>query len=155
MGNACSNHLGIPPAKGPNAVGCTDFMMDHTAQVRAASTRGCCKLFTTCHSASGWKVLCEADPCGPPGRGHASGTSVQFILCCLSCVCVCEQGTFFRLYYPCQHTETAEKPDWVPCVEYYNGLADFMKINRTLSEKIFNYLFGNSTTVVLNNTQVF
>lgn len=74
----------------------------------------------------------------------------------LVCVCVsCEQGTFFRLYYPCQHTETAEKPDWVPCVEYYNGLADFMKINRTLSEKIFNYLFGNSTTVVLNNTQVF
>ena len=35
MGNACSNHLGIPPAKGPNAVGCTDFMMDHTAQVPA------------------------------------------------------------------------------------------------------------------------
>lgn len=34
MGNACSNHLGIPPAKGPNAVGCTDFMMDHTAQVK-------------------------------------------------------------------------------------------------------------------------
>lgn len=33
MGNTCSNHLGIPPAKGPNAVGCTDFMMDHTAQV--------------------------------------------------------------------------------------------------------------------------
>uniref|UniRef100_A0A671VMD1 Platelet-activating factor acetylhydrolase n=1 Tax=Sparus aurata TaxID=8175 RepID=A0A671VMD1_SPAAU len=84
MGNACSNHLGIPPAKGPYAVGCTDFMMDHTAQ-----------------------------------------------------------GSFFRLYYPCQETEKAEKPDWVPCKEYFNGLADFMKINRTLSEKIFNYLFGS------------
>ncbi|XP_036942072.1 platelet-activating factor acetylhydrolase isoform X1 [Acanthopagrus latus] len=84
MGNACSNHLGIPPAKGPNAVGCTDFMMDHTAQ-----------------------------------------------------------GSFFRLYYPCQETEKAEKPDWVPCKEYFNGLADFMKINRTLSERIFNYLFGS------------
>ncbi|XP_041814409.1 platelet-activating factor acetylhydrolase isoform X1 [Chelmon rostratus] len=84
MGNACSNHLGIPPAKGPNAVGCTDFMMDHTAQ-----------------------------------------------------------GSFFRLYYPCQETEKAEKPDWVPCREYFNGLADFMKINRTLSERIFNYLFGS------------
>lgn len=34
MGNTCSNHLGIPPAKGPNAVGCTDFMMDHTVKVR-------------------------------------------------------------------------------------------------------------------------
>ncbi|XP_054474468.1 platelet-activating factor acetylhydrolase isoform X2 [Anoplopoma fimbria] len=84
MGNNCSNHLGIPPAKGPNAVGCTDFMMDHTAQ-----------------------------------------------------------GSFFRLYYPCQKTDKAEKPDWVPCAEYFNGLADFMKINRTLSERIFNYLFGS------------
>ncbi|XP_030577586.1 platelet-activating factor acetylhydrolase isoform X2 [Archocentrus centrarchus] len=84
MGSSCSNHLGIPPAKGPNPVGCTDFMMDHTAQ-----------------------------------------------------------GTFFRLYYPCQETEGAEKPDWVPCREYFNGLADFMKINRTFSERIFNYLFGS------------
>ncbi|XP_034999289.1 platelet-activating factor acetylhydrolase isoform X1 [Hippoglossus stenolepis] len=84
MGNNCSNHLGIPPAKGPNPVGCTDFMMDHTAR-----------------------------------------------------------GSFFRLYYPCQETEKAEKPDWVPCKEYFNGLADFMKINRTLSERIFNYLFGS------------
>ncbi|XP_029318622.1 platelet-activating factor acetylhydrolase isoform X1 [Cottoperca gobio] len=84
MGNTCSNTLGIPPAKGPNAVGCTDFMMDHTTQ-----------------------------------------------------------GSFFRLYYPCQVTETAERPDWVPCREYFNGLADFLKISRTLSERIFNCLFGS------------
>uniref|UniRef100_A0A8D3DEW0 Platelet-activating factor acetylhydrolase n=1 Tax=Scophthalmus maximus TaxID=52904 RepID=A0A8D3DEW0_SCOMX len=84
MGSTCSNHLGIPPAKGPNAVGCTDFMMDHTAQ-----------------------------------------------------------GSFFRLYYPCQESEKAEKPDWVPCREYFIGLADFMKINRSVSERIFNYLFGS------------
>ncbi|XP_062267152.1 platelet-activating factor acetylhydrolase isoform X1 [Platichthys flesus] len=83
MGNNCSQ-LGIPPGKGPNPVGCTDFMMDHTTR-----------------------------------------------------------GTFFRLFYPCQETEKAEKPDWVPCKEYFNGLADFMKVNRTLSEKIFNYLFGS------------
>uniref|UniRef100_A0A3Q0S787 Platelet-activating factor acetylhydrolase n=1 Tax=Amphilophus citrinellus TaxID=61819 RepID=A0A3Q0S787_AMPCI len=89
MGSSCSNHLGIPPAKGPNPVGCTDFMMDHTAQ-----------------------------------------------------------GTFFRLYYPCQETEGAEKPDWVPCREYFNGLADFMKINRTFSERIFNYLFANKVCVI-------
>lgn len=31
----------------------------------------------------------------------------------------------------------------MPCREYFNGLADFMKINRTLSERIFNYLFGS------------
>ncbi|XP_038164513.1 platelet-activating factor acetylhydrolase [Cyprinodon tularosa] len=84
MGSSCSNHLGIPPGKGPYPVGCTDFMMDHTAQ-----------------------------------------------------------GSFFRLYYPCQKMEKAEKPDWIPSVEYFYGLADFMKINRSLSEKIFNYLFGS------------
>lgn len=83
MGNSCST-LGIPPPKGPNRVGCTDYMWDHTVG-----------------------------------------------------------GTFFRLYYPCLESEKAERPDWIPCREYYNGLADFMKINRTLSEKIFNYLFGS------------
>ncbi|XP_017264782.1 platelet-activating factor acetylhydrolase [Kryptolebias marmoratus] len=83
MGSSCS-HLGIPAPKGPNIVGCTDFMMDH-------STR----------------------------------------------------GSFFRLYYPCQKTEKAEKPDWVPSREYFNGLADFMKINRSLGEKLFSYFFGS------------
>ena len=59
-------------------------------------------------------------------------------------ICVGEQGTFFRLYYPGQEMENAQKPDWIPCKEYFNGLADFMKINRSLSERIFNYLFGES-----------
>lgn len=49
---------------------------------------------------------------------------------------------FLRLYYPCQASENPQLPDWVPCREYFNGLADFMKINRALSERIFNYLFG-------------
>lgn len=84
MGNNCSNNLGIPPAKGPNAVGCTDFMMDHTVE-----------------------------------------------------------GTFFRLYYPCIAQESPERPDWIPNREYFCGLADFMNINRTISERIFNYLFGS------------
>uniref|UniRef100_A0A8C5I3U1 Platelet-activating factor acetylhydrolase n=1 Tax=Gouania willdenowi TaxID=441366 RepID=A0A8C5I3U1_GOUWI len=52
-------------------------------------------------------------------------------------------GSFFRLYYPCHQTEKAEKPEWIPNREYFNGLADFMKINRSLSERIFNYLFGS------------
>ncbi|XP_046877623.1 platelet-activating factor acetylhydrolase [Hypomesus transpacificus] len=84
MGNTCSNDLGIPRAKGPNPVGCTDFMMDHTVQ-----------------------------------------------------------GTFFRLYYPCAETENPDTPDWIPRHEYFDGLADFMKINRTISDRIFNYLFGS------------
>lgn len=53
-----------------------------------------------------------------------------------------QQGSFFRLYYPCQEAQGAEKPDWIPSREYFYGLADFMKINRSLSEKIFNHLFG-------------
>lgn len=84
MGNSCSNHVGIPPPKGPHPVGCTDFMLDHSVH-----------------------------------------------------------GSFFRLYYPCQESDKAEKPEWVPCKEYFNGLADFMKINRAFSERIFNYLFGS------------
>ncbi|XP_073712323.1 platelet-activating factor acetylhydrolase [Misgurnus anguillicaudatus] len=53
------------------------------------------------------------------------------------------QGSFFRLYYPCQPSENPQLPDWVPCREYFNGLADFMKMNRALSERIFNYFFGS------------
>lgn len=63
------------------------------------------------------------------------------LLSCLNCLSL-QQGTFFRLYYPCQEMESAGKPDWVPYKEYFNGLADFMKMNRALSERIFNYLFG-------------
>uniref|UniRef100_A0AAQ5XBE5 Platelet-activating factor acetylhydrolase n=1 Tax=Amphiprion ocellaris TaxID=80972 RepID=A0AAQ5XBE5_AMPOC len=68
---------------------------------------------------------------------------VFVVFCCDLVFLSCQQGSFFRLYYPCQETEKAEKPDWVPCREYFNGLADFMKINRTLSERIFNHLFGS------------
>ncbi|XP_060773353.1 platelet-activating factor acetylhydrolase isoform X2 [Neoarius graeffei] len=53
------------------------------------------------------------------------------------------QGIFFRLYYPCQAPEGSDEPHWIPCREYFNGLADFMKMSRALSERIFNYLFGS------------
>ncbi|KAI5619941.1 platelet-activating factor acetylhydrolase [Silurus asotus] len=53
------------------------------------------------------------------------------------------QGIFFRLYYPCQAVEDSDEPNWIPCREYFNGLADFMKMGRALSERIFNYLFGS------------
>ncbi|XP_019713597.1 platelet-activating factor acetylhydrolase isoform X1 [Hippocampus comes] len=84
MGNMSCNNLEIPPPKGPNPAGCTDFMMDHTLQ-----------------------------------------------------------GSFFRLYYPCQRMEKAELPDWIPNREYFNGLVEFMKINKTFGERIFNCLFGS------------
>ncbi|XP_017311768.1 platelet-activating factor acetylhydrolase [Ictalurus punctatus] len=53
------------------------------------------------------------------------------------------QGTFFRLYYPCQAEEGSDELNWIPCREYFNGLADFMKMSRALSERIFNFLFGS------------
>nr|XP_006626068.1 PREDICTED: platelet-activating factor acetylhydrolase isoform X1 [Lepisosteus oculatus] len=86
MGSIWSTSLRIPPGKGPNHVGCTDLMMDHTAQ-----------------------------------------------------------GAFFRLYYPCETPTGYEMPGWIPNKEYFNGLADFLKLNRCLSERIFNYLYGSFT----------
>ncbi|XP_053737385.1 platelet-activating factor acetylhydrolase [Synchiropus splendidus] len=53
------------------------------------------------------------------------------------------QGCFFRLYYPCEETGKTERPSWIPCREYFNGLADFMKLNRTFTVPIFHYMFGS------------
>uniref|UniRef100_A0A8C2DYU6 Platelet-activating factor acetylhydrolase n=1 Tax=Cyprinus carpio TaxID=7962 RepID=A0A8C2DYU6_CYPCA len=73
----------------------------------------------------------------PPGKGpHQVGCSDLMVGHTV-------HGTFLRLYYPCQASENPQLPEWVPCREYFNGLADFMKMNRALSERIFNYLFGS------------
>uniref|UniRef100_A0A8C2BAA7 Platelet-activating factor acetylhydrolase n=1 Tax=Cyprinus carpio TaxID=7962 RepID=A0A8C2BAA7_CYPCA len=73
----------------------------------------------------------------PPGKGpHKVGCTDLMVGYTI-------HGTFLRLYYPCQASENPHLPDWVPCREYFNGLADFMKMNRALSERIFNYLFGS------------
>ncbi|XP_077443858.1 platelet-activating factor acetylhydrolase isoform X2 [Stigmatopora argus] len=53
------------------------------------------------------------------------------------------QGSFFRLYYPCQKMDKTEMPYWIPNREYFYGLADFLKINRTFSNRIFRCLFGS------------
>ncbi|XP_064196368.1 platelet-activating factor acetylhydrolase isoform X1 [Anguilla rostrata] len=53
------------------------------------------------------------------------------------------EGSFFRLYYPCVESPGSEMPCWVPNKEYFDGLADFMKMNRSLAEWIFNYMFGS------------
>ncbi|XP_066561619.1 platelet-activating factor acetylhydrolase isoform X2 [Amia ocellicauda] len=92
MGNSWSNSLQIPRGKGPNEVGCTDLMMDHTVQ-----------------------------------------------------------GTFFRLYYPCETSAGYENPPWIPKKEYLYGLADFLKKNRSLIEKVFNYFYGSFTVPVAWN----
>lgn len=148
MGSSCSNHLGIPPGNGPNAVGCTDFMMDHTAEVQAkenlcsrwhvtAEVTYLCLTFLSVLQMLGWV------PTGiGPNRLLTSREQMAFCWVAWTNCLSLQQGTFFRLYYPCQEMESAGKPDWVPYKEYFNGLADFMKMNRALSERIFNYLFG-------------
>ncbi|XP_048106335.1 platelet-activating factor acetylhydrolase isoform X2 [Alosa alosa] len=75
----------------------------------------------------------------PPGNGpHQVG-------CTDLMVGHTTEGTFLRLFYPCNTHEDSERPEWIPSQEYFNGLADFMKINRSISERIFNYLFGLCT----------
>uniref|UniRef100_A0A8C9RUJ6 Platelet-activating factor acetylhydrolase n=1 Tax=Scleropages formosus TaxID=113540 RepID=A0A8C9RUJ6_SCLFO len=73
----------------------------------------------------------------PPGKGpHQVG-------CADLMVDHTVQGSFFRLYYPCEPSPSSEKPCWIPSQEYFDGLADFMKINRSFAERIFNYLYGS------------
>ncbi|KAL4661069.1 platelet-activating factor acetylhydrolase-like isoform X1 [Arapaima gigas] len=79
----------------------------------------------------------------PPGKGpHQVG-------CADLMVDHTVQGSFFRLYYPCEPSPSSEKPCWIPSKEYFDGLADFMKINRSLAERIFNYLYGSYTIPAL------
>ncbi|XP_039604931.1 platelet-activating factor acetylhydrolase [Polypterus senegalus] len=53
------------------------------------------------------------------------------------------QGSFIRIYYPCETPVNHEHPAWIPSKEYFSGLADFMKIGRTLGYWSIDYLFGS------------
>ncbi|XP_041043224.1 platelet-activating factor acetylhydrolase isoform X4 [Carcharodon carcharias] len=53
------------------------------------------------------------------------------------------QGSFLRLYYPCEQGGKQQQPLWIPRHEYYYGLADFLKYNRKCVEYILNYLYGS------------
>ncbi|XP_043918562.1 platelet-activating factor acetylhydrolase isoform X2 [Protopterus annectens] len=53
------------------------------------------------------------------------------------------QGSFLRLFYPCTDAVGYEEPLWIPRKEYYNGLADFMKLNRRFADWIFERLYGS------------
>ncbi|XP_030054642.1 platelet-activating factor acetylhydrolase [Microcaecilia unicolor] len=52
-------------------------------------------------------------------------------------------GSFLRLYYPCREDTFDEEPAWIPRREYYWGLADNLKMNRTLVDTIFGYYYGS------------
>ncbi|XP_066452471.1 platelet-activating factor acetylhydrolase isoform X2 [Eleutherodactylus coqui] len=53
------------------------------------------------------------------------------------------QGSFLRLFYPCVDGEEYEEAVWIPKREYYLGLADTLKLNRTIVDFIFSYYFGS------------
>ncbi|XP_067862991.1 platelet-activating factor acetylhydrolase 2, cytoplasmic-like isoform X2 [Heptranchias perlo] len=75
--------LGLPTAKGPHKVGCTDIMADHT-----------------------------------------------------------RQGSFFRLYYPCEAGGHPKQPLWIPRYEYYGGLADFLERSKRWCAPLLSLAFG-------------
>ncbi|KAM8953984.1 platelet-activating factor acetylhydrolase [Pelodytes ibericus] len=53
------------------------------------------------------------------------------------------EGSFLRLYYPCTDSGVYEDTMWIPRKEYYLGLADTLKLNRSTLGYIFRYYFGS------------
>ncbi|XP_053317212.1 platelet-activating factor acetylhydrolase isoform X2 [Spea bombifrons] len=101
-----------------------------------------------------WKTLCPGGLDASAGMGSYS--SIQFrgvpagrgphsVGCADLMSDHTTQGSFLRLFYPCSDNGQHENAVWIPKREYYLGLADTLKLNRTVMDVIFSYYFGSVT----------
>ncbi|CAJ0921928.1 unnamed protein product [Ranitomeya imitator] len=155
---------GIPQGKGPHTVGCTDLMTDHTIQVNRSVVAGELshrQLSSDQRCRGPWVTRVNIGSlavCFPHSVTAGRKVKVKAQPLCSAftlrpAVTVREadgkgpdrhqNGSFLRLFYPCVDSDEYEEAVWIPRREYYLGIADMLKLNRTVMDAIFSYYFGS------------